>query len=410
MTENFKNMLYLFSCGARNKKAVNIKDINFDELYRCAKIHGVWQFVYLAIKDIAADDVVLTWRNEILLQLFNVSKKRLMINKCLVLLEKNNIDYCVLKGETLAQLYCEPDCRISSDTDILIDKRNEKKALNIMKSNGFIIVPRNAMNNQTVCWHPDAGTIEFHISINTDIMDKIWFNNMVYEEEERRIFEKEGFSYKILGITDGLIYVTLHFIKHFINKAAGTRMIMDVLLYMENYYDRINWNRFWKLMGNLKYTTFINVILSIGKEYLGIDFMESADESVLAEKVLTDIEEGGNVGFKSIENKGFYKIYTKKRYERYNKWSYNLYMKKITIFRFFYNLFPNRTNMQKEYRYLTGKGYLLPVAWLHRIIKLLIGIAKGEKSFKNYISQGKTLANNDIIIKRMDLIRELDMI
>ncbi len=63
-----------------------------------------------------------------------------------------------------------------------------------------------------------------------------------------------------------------------------------------------------------------------------------------------------------------------------------------------------------KFPYVKKTPILYPVAWIHRVIKLLAGIIKKEKSVYKYINPQKAVENNETIKKRMELIRELDMI
>ena len=48
----------------------------------------------------------------------------------------------LIKGYAVADCYAAPDCRMSGDTDLLIEPKNEKRACAFMKANGFAVERR----------------------------------------------------------------------------------------------------------------------------------------------------------------------------------------------------------------------------------------------------------------------------
>lgn len=57
--------------------------------------------------------------------------------KALSELKKNGIRVCLIKGLAAASAYPHPEYRISSDTDILIDEKDEAAVLNFLEGNGY---------------------------------------------------------------------------------------------------------------------------------------------------------------------------------------------------------------------------------------------------------------------------------
>lgn len=50
---------------------------------------------------------------------------------------------------------------------------------------------------------------------------------------------------RVMQPTDEFPFLVLHMFKHFTSTGAGIRMAMDVLLYMEKYYEQIDWSYIW---------------------------------------------------------------------------------------------------------------------------------------------------------------------
>ena len=140
---------------------------------------------------------------------------------------KKDIPCCVLKGQALAYLYKNPECRMSGDVDLLVAEKDETAALDILRKNGFSVSVRAQSANHDTCYHDELGCVELHVSLYYDIMQDVWFDNVEMLKEP--FMEKNGIL--MLGITDGYLFTLLHAIKHFLSNGLCVKQIMDVLLY-----------------------------------------------------------------------------------------------------------------------------------------------------------------------------------
>lgn len=416
MSQSFYDMMYLFACGATGKTPEIDHKIDVRQVYQQSMVQAVWHTVFLGLKMLydqkkleVPHEVMQGWQQEVQMTVLRVNRRQVAVNHTIQSLEKEGIKCCMLKGTILSDLYDNPSCRISSDTDLLIEPKLEKRAVNSMKSLGFDVERRAKSSNQTVCRSKEAGTIELHISLNNRLMDDIWFRQQDQQAEKMRVFTtKDGETYHTLGVTDGLIFTTLHLIKHFINRAGGIRLIMDTLLYIKHYRDEIDWKRFDGLMRELKYDKFMDLLYAIGTKYLFFTELDLGKiplyQQKLVDKVLSDMEEGGLKGFHSIEQLGFYNLYSAQRYKNLaGEKEYERYQKKAMLRDYRTLIFLDKKEMKKKYTYLNKYEFLLPVAWIQRIFNIVF-----QKVFHRTVTVD--LEAKMIIDKRMELIRELDMI
>lgn len=420
LSEAFYDAIYLFSCGARGEKPVLSHDINLFKIYNIAVSQGIWQIIFLALKGLYDKDELIVdknvfdnWHNKILSQAIQVTQRSIAVGDAIHELEQKGIQCCVLKGEAIADLYYAPICRISGDTDILISGSLESQAVDTLKHCGFEVKSRYPTSHHVLCYHAIAGLIELHLHLYDELFEDVWFDKKALNIEEfRRIKTSQGNCITTLGINDGLIYVTLHFIKHFLSKGAGIRQLMDVLLYISHHKDIIDWNRYNELLKYLKYDKFIDHMIGIGKEHLGFnenELPQSKYNNNIVQKILLDMEKGGIFGDNEIERKDFYKLYTKERFNRFKQGSYEHYMNEWMKPSVIKSLFPNKISMSIKYPYVMKNELFLFVAWMQRFGDNLLDVIKKKKEIKKYTKYQNT-DSNDIINKRMDLIRELDMI
>lgn len=403
MTKDFLDMLHLFSCGATGKNPEN-REYNLNEILRLSSEQGVFPFVFLSLQRLynkkllnisQADFAYL--QSQYTQAVFSSIRRNAAVYGVIKHLDENDISCCMLKGQILTNLYSVPEARISGDTDLLLPSADmEQKVCDILKNIGFEIIPRPKTSHHAMCKRQDTGLIELHLSLYDELFEDIWFKNDVNAKEDYiNIKTSENYVYKTLGYTDNAIFITLHAIKHFFSEGVGIRQIMDMLLFNIKYKDRIDFDKYNKLMEKLKFSKLIDHISFIGKEYLDLDIEHSTDinkENIDA--ILIDIETGGLFGKEDGNRREFYTASTKERSqktdEEYNKyieeWRGNLSLKS--------KLFPPLSDMKKTYKSLNKNKFLLPFFWMKR----LFGI---------FIYKIKPKPNHD---KRLELLKNLDII
>lgn len=395
MTRQFETMMYLFQCAARGK-TVNIDKLSIEDLKQIrllAQQQQIWSMIYMMlinhsnIKEFFSSNDINNCENNILYTATKKYQGKMFLDNILKKFIKNDIDAILLKGETLAELYKYPELRFSGDIDLLIRKEDEKKALEILIDNDFEIINRLNTEHDTKCIHKMLGVLELHVSLYDDYCEDIWFNGInSIEEKPVKFITSDGFEYTVLGYTDQLLFITLHFIKHFLSSGAGIRQLMDVLLYVETYGDKTDKTRYVSIMQHLKYDYFMDICMYIGENYLGSDKSKLiyingvADYSDEAQIVLNSIEQTGLFGHNDLSFRQFHKLYTKERYNATFPGDYRSYIKnrksKNSLLKI---IFLDKNRLQEKYTYLRKHKYLIPIAWIHRCIRALFKLLKKEK-------------------------------
>lgn len=191
-------------------------------------------------------------------------------------------------------------------------------------------------------------------------------------------------------------------------------MMLDVALYWKKYRNVIDFERIWTLMDELKFSTIISCVLhSLIRygDFEASDFAELRDVTEdQIDMLLWDLERGGRMGINNAEERqdsAF--VYTRMIMTRdAGKWHYWCYILRWKARGLISALFPSKAHIAKKYPYVNEKSWLLPVAWLHRLV------FRGTKVLKNDRT-GQQLCNEDIFVtqevrERVDLFNKLDMI
>lgn len=307
MTYEFEYLMHLFTCGARGMTPAPPRQaIDFDRLLQLAHEQSVLHMVGVALINspdfgFPSDKMKSLFDNTRRMALANYMKRRLITN-LLQDFAKAGIHAVLLKGYSIADLYAEPNCRISCDTDIYVDIKDEIRACKLLQEHGCEINPRSPISHHTVCHHIDMGNIELHIFLYDEIVEEIWFENMdgnqFVQESDINYDSSEGTIFT-LGRTDNLIFLVLHMIKHFIFSGINLRQIMDIALYIEKYRSCLDWKRFYQIINTLHYRKLISTILGIIEKYFGFSIIENNlidRDNVLINALLEDIETGAKMG------------------------------------------------------------------------------------------------------------------
>ena len=392
MTKNFKDMLYLFGAGATGRDIkINGSELNTDEIRRLAIEQGVWTVVYEPLSRAANAE---KYRMEFLSAVSKSIQSRKFTLGVIKELNDLGLRCCLLKGAAVAALYAEPDCRISGDTDVLINPKDEKRVLEFLVGKGYTVEKRTKNDPHAKAHHPIGGLVEVHIKLYPVTTEKLVLDGLdLYSEPWRKITLEETELYS-LGINDELMFLTVHFIKHLVHEGSGIRQMMDMLLFIDKHREEIDFEKYESVLKQLHYKKLIDTVKTIGAKYWGFDFPIAYTE--LADKIITDSEQGGVFGFGSSDRRGFYRAYCQRRHSGI----YSKYMLKTKAIErsFLRKLFPTKKSMQ-QLGYNTDNPVRLGGAYIHRFYRLL---TKGRLKPENKSSSGCG--------ERLELMKELDMI
>lgn len=383
LAKSYQDTIELYASGMRGILPSDERCYTEQELIdieKTARLQGVWPVVFAVLKKLSENgvaevpaDKMAKWQMELNLKVMEYTLRQ----EAMYAFLENELSFSnpvMLKGDLISDLYANPELRMSGDTDLLIDPKDEKAVLAAFRKAGGEYMPRGENNNQAVCVHPKAGKFEIHISLDTKEVTEVWYDNLDFGAEEKRaVTLKNGHTVCALGITDGAINMVLHFLKHFISGIAHLKMLGDSLLYLSHYWGEIDFLRVDAVMKQLGYEEIYETLKHIGAVYFGFEkFIKQEGLSKQAEKLLLDLHYCAQNGF-SEEKLTTYNEYSKAKYEAYHQKNYTDYRKELTRRTRMERLFPKKTVLYGEYPVLLKQGWLLPFIWMVRIFKKVFG-------------------------------------
>lgn len=410
--DNFKYVVYLYSCGARGKKIDEIIDIDIDEIYEISVKHGIWGMVFSAISALYAENKNVFGLTKEKYEKYNshftrsISQNILkwtVIPKILSVLEGADIDTCLLKGMTIADSFHEPYVRTTTDIDLLIDSKKLKTARNIMEGMGFEILYRSEGSHHLKCIRKDVGLIELHTQLYDKEVQDLWFDMGGEKNKYEYIdFEFENIKCKQLNYNDAMIFNFLHFFKHYITGIVTIKHVMDVLMFFQKHRNETDIKTFEKKLEDIRCDKLFKALKCVGIKYMNFSLTDvDEDETIFrysefAEGVMTDINK-----YAANENAKIYNAYTQEVYRRKAKQRDKT---KRKIFNSLKLIFVNKKRMKEIYPFLEKYSWLMPIMYVYRFFSKIFNA-------KKYINMEKdnSVKENDFAEDRLQLMKKLDI-
>lgn len=293
-------------------------------------------------------------------------------------LSENNIPHMPVKGWYLRTLYPVPELRTFGDIDILIRKQDREKADKIFIQNGY-----NVKENwePTYSYYNDLSRCEVHTELMDSDLGKgkqvISFFSDALERAETDTGERLSPQKDT-----HLIYLFCHLAKHLYKGGAGIRMYMDIALFIKANRDALNFEKMYEDFKKLHLEQFFETVTLACCEWFQIELpFEINDIKSNSTEILKEYTFSADL-FGKTRDKSVISIRN------------NEYGSKASVLR--ETLFPSTQKIEERYKFIKGRKYLLPVAWVARGFVNLKEIPKKLK----YV---KRVSNTD-----MNLVSEYD--
>lgn len=284
------------------------------------------------------------------------------------------IDYAVFKGQAIAECYPKPSYRSSCDSDILVSDDDRVRATQVLESCGYEFLSSKQDKELSYSNRNNGHTIELHTSVFEDYegakIDILKQANL--DGAEHRIeFVVNGKNIRTMGVDEHLVYQVFHMIKHFMLEGASVKFFTDITLFVNRNIDGIHSDFFWEWMDKCNYTYFCENFFTVCIDKFGMDasimkgHKAKASEEVL-DKLLIDFI---YVGDKEKRRESSWQLTTTLAPYLVGDRKVVSKSKSGRIINF---IFPKPSELNDSYWYAKKVPVLLPIAWIHRVVKKLI--------------------------------------
>lgn len=352
MIESKSYFLELIKSYILSEKTDINDSVDWNEVLRLAQIHSVQAIIYMAVNKLDRKPPIYTELKEQFLRSVNISAlQETGMEQIIKKLTAENINHMLMKGYVLRNYYPDNEARTFGDIDFLINENDRDKSHKALLDIGF---KYDEEGYNKYVWTYNKGIL--HIEVHTDIIYEKLFNDFDYisyfrEKVDNKVLIKDN-TYE-LRKEDHFLYVLVHLAKHFYNAGVGVRMILDVVVFLQKYGNIMDFEYINKELSYIQLKDFANIIFYICKKYFASDIECTPIEQKYLDEIMEYILNHGVFGLedKDIQGISFQKIGDK---------GIKLFIKKA---------FPDLSTMKRIYPWFKdGKKYMLPYAWLRRML------------------------------------------
>ena len=367
MTSFQSGFLSLIRAALLETEATLPKDFSFEEAYRIAEQHQVLPLIYygaMSVPSFMQDPAFSLYFEKSCSYISHSANQMERLEQLFSLLEAAGVDYMPLKGTLLKGLYPSPEMRIMGDADVLIRTEDYAAVAPVMRSLPAMPLPES--DHEYTWMLPGKLVIELHKRLIPSYNEDYY----AYYGDGWRLARpvSEGSHRFEMSPEDTLIYLFTHFAKHYRDKGAGIKYVVDFFVYRRAYpeLDTAYLEREMKKL--CLWDFYQNVMRLVEVWFEGTPSDEKTD--YMTHKIFDDgvfgKEENGIVssGVKLSKTGG--SVQRKRKLQL---------------------LFPSYSTMCSKYPVLKNWAILLPIFWLIRIFDALFFHKDRIRRRQNEINQ-----------------------
>ena len=348
------------------------------ELFKLAHDHQVLPMIFEAVYSCPAakhadPQMMLFFRRQtmrsVMLQAMKTSEFLAMMKH----LRNADLTPCVVKGIICRNLYPNPDHRNSGDEDVLIPPEQYERCHEALLA--FGMTPADQEQAWESAYEVPYGKpgsplyIELHKHLFPPESDAYGDFNRFFAQMELVEQEINGGKVLTMAPTDHFFYLICHSFKHFLHSGFGLRQVCDIVLYANRYGSEIDWTHVMDNCREIHAVQFTAALLRIGEKCFGFNpdgaclnapwrAVEVDEEPMLADLLDSGIYGDATMNRKHSSTMTLDAVSS----DRQGKQA------RGSILR---TLFPKKKLLEGRYPWLRKRPWLLPVAWVVRIVGYL---------------------------------------
>ena len=407
MTNEFLRMLEILRFSTFGTKSECVTNAELTDVCNVAVKQGVFPLVYGAMTKEEQSILGAKGQQMFFQGMVKNEQKMVALSGILKKLENAGVEYCILKGGTVAVEYHLSECRLSGDIDLYINPDEEERVSKLLKDMGMEVESRAEGKQDFKASSPLSGLIEVHVMLYAKTFGEyVLKNKFGVTEPFREVQVSDFLTVKALGIHDTLNFLTAHLLKHFVREGCGIRQVTDLLAFVNRHKNEIDFSRFFADLEALKFKKLILNVFGIGVKYFGMELDEYSLENI--DELLNDFEVGENFGYGEAERQGFYEQFVKNRVNVNEEVRADILGRKRRSVLKAVFLPSKKYLVNKGFGYLEKTPILYPVAYVHRLCNLLKSMITGKRKYKNAMGFAET--DNAVIRQRIEMMKKLDIV
>lgn len=345
---------------ARLNRASGPIKLDYQKLFDLANQHQISALIYNQIYnfDDFPEDIKQRWKRDALKINAFQTRKTMKILQVYRQFLKQGLKVLVVKGIVCRSLYPQPDNRQSNDEDLYVQKEEYEAVKDILLKNNFTVISES--DDVTTFIDPVSGlSIELHTALFS-LESKAYGNYQRYFDQafdECIVHSIDGVEVYSLEYTQHLLFLILHFVKHFFHGGVGIRQVVDIVMYSEVYGDKIDWDRLYDILKDLNIYVLIVNLFALAHDQLEFDYTKIRVPEGIDKSDYQDL-------FEDIMDAGIFGQSSSERIHSATITLNTISDGKTSVLK---SIFPSLKEMQGKYKYLNKYPVLLPFAYLSRI-------------------------------------------
>lgn len=358
MTAEYTCLLNLLGAYLREEVPGKMENADWDALLSLARIHGVSGIVgYMGQKYPICPDTEkkAAFRGLCMNTILLFARRHALAQELVKKLEEAGIDHILMKGFVLREYYPVPELRTFSDIDLLIRGEDREKSHQLMRALGYQVKDD---------WEPVYSYYsrdehyEFHTRLmEVDVSEKADYQGY-FADAWAQTRPVSAHSYRFRDEFH-FLYILTHIAKHVHDSGAGIRMYLDVAAFVREHGDTLDWAWIAGQLRKIALYDFACVVLSAAELWFGVAspaVFTPVSEELLAE--FTEFTLAAGVFGHHDRDEALTKLKQEAQDAPASRAGVLIRM-----------AFPKAETIQARYTYLQDKPWLLPAAWVHRVVK-----------------------------------------
>ena len=392
METEYQYLLHLLGAWIRKAEPKTADTVDWDKLMQLAQIHSVTGIVgYMGMKyPICPDEARKSAFRSLCLGTVSLFAQRTAAALAITgELEKAGIDHIIMKGLVLRDLYPVPELRTFNDVDIVIRAADRQKCDALMMAMNF---------QRHTDWEPVYSYVRGKelYELHTEIMEIDVSDRADYKGYFRNMWDHTrqtgSHSFRFAPEFE-FLYMLTHIAKHVHGSGAGIRMYLDAAVYIRHYGEKLDWNWIREQLKELKLEDFANTVMTAAEQWFDIPAPVNV-KPVAPDVMSAFLDYTMEAGVFGHHNRNA--AVTELKHAGQDSAS--------RLRHVLHEVFPKAESIQNRYTYLQDKPWLLPAAWVHRMVK-------NKDKFGRRIRQMQDVLDADAqeVLMLQNLMREIGL-
>ncbi|MGM9661028.1 MAG: nucleotidyltransferase family protein [Faecousia sp.] len=359
MEREYTYLLHLLGAYLREEEPQVWENVDWVKLVQLSQIHcvtGILGYMTMSWPICPDEQMKASLRSVCLNTIALFARRAALADVFSQTLSRNGIDHIIMKGFVLREYYPVPELRTFGDIDLVIRSEDRKKSDELLRSLGY---------QPETDWEPvfsytkDVEYYEIHSEImEVNVSDKADYRG--YFRDPWQYAEAAGDHRYQFKPEFHFLYLLTHIAKHVTGSGAGVRMYLDVAAFLRRFGTSLDWDWIQKELEKLRFTDFANIVLLMVQEAFGVESpipLQAVEEETM--RAFLKFTMDGGVFGRAGRDSGTESLKNQSRgREKISRIG--------TVAR---RLFPAAKTIESRYTYLQDKPWLLPAAWIHRLVK-----------------------------------------